>query len=102
MIINRNIKQQINPDTERHKDREREKKQKQINQNTDPHTSQGQNIIKNTVLHISKMQIRLQELCEGPGGRPGFHVPNKPTVSVDVKQRFNQDAKKRKKQHFLL
>ena len=27
-----------------------------------------------------------QELCESRGGRPGLPVPNKPTVSVDVKQ----------------
>ena len=29
---------------------------------------------------------RAQELCEGRGGRPGLPVPNKPTVSVDVRQ----------------
>ena len=29
---------------------------------------------------------RVQELCESRGGRPGLPVPNKPTVSVDVKQ----------------
>ena len=28
---------------------------------------------------------RAQELCESRGGRPGLPVPNKPTVSVDVK-----------------
>ena len=32
---------------------------------------------------------RVQELCESGGGRPGLPVPNKPTVSVDVKQHFN-------------
>ena len=31
-----------------------------------------------------------QELCENRGGRPGLPFPNKPTVSVDVKQHFNQ------------
>ena len=31
-----------------------------------------------------------RELCESPGGRPGLPVPNKPTVSVDVKQHLNQ------------
>ena len=30
--------------------------------------------------------VRAQELCESRGGRPGLPVPNKPTVSVDVKQ----------------
>ena len=29
---------------------------------------------------------RAQELCESRGGRPGLPVPNKPTVSVNVKQ----------------
>ena len=33
--------------------------------------------------------VRVQELCESRGGRPGRPVPNKPTVSVDVKQNFN-------------
>ena len=28
---------------------------------------------------------RAQEVCESQGGRPGLPVPNKPTVSVDVK-----------------
>ena len=36
--------------------------------------------------------LRAQELCESRGGRPGLPVPNKPTVSVDVK-------KKKKKNH---
>ena len=31
--------------------------------------------------------FRAQELCESRGGRPGLPVPNKPSVSVDVKQR---------------
>ena len=31
-----------------------------------------------------------QELCQSRGGRPGLPVPNKPTVSADVKQHFNQ------------
>ena len=30
--------------------------------------------------------FRALELCESRGGRPGLSVPNKPTVSVDVKQ----------------
>ena len=30
--------------------------------------------------------VRAQGLCESRGGRPGLRVPNKPTVSVDVKQ----------------
>ena len=34
------------------------------------------------------LSCRAQELCESRGGRPGLPVPNKPTVSVDVKQRF--------------
>ena len=34
--------------------------------------------------------IRALELCESRGGRPGLPVLNKPTVSVDVKQHFNQ------------
>ena len=39
-------------------------------------------------LHTLKI-IRGQELCESEGGHPGHPVPNKPTVSVDVKQHFN-------------
>ena len=31
---------------------------------------------------------RAQEVCESRSGRPGLPVPNKPTVSVDVKQHF--------------
>ena len=31
-------------------------------------------------------RARPQELCESRGGRPGLPVPNKTTVSVDVKQ----------------
>ena len=34
-------------------------------------------------------RVRAQELCESRGGRPWAPVPNKPTVSVDVKQHFN-------------
>ena len=34
---------------------------------------------------------RAQELCESRGGRPGLPVPNKPTVSVDVKQHWWSD-----------
>ena len=33
---------------------------------------------------------RGQVLCERRGGRPGLPVPNKLTVSVDVKQHFNR------------
>ena len=37
--------------------------------------------------------VRAQEVCESRGGRPGLPVPNKPTVSVDVKQHStNQQA----------
>ena len=36
--------------------------------------------------HSINHQVRGQELCESRGGRPGLPVPNKPTVSVDVKQ----------------
>ena len=32
---------------------------------------------------------RVQGLCESRGGLPGLPVPNKPTVSVDVKRHFN-------------
>ena len=42
-----------------------------------------------------KKRARAQELCESRGGRPGLPSPNKPTVSVDVKQHFN-NKKKRK------
>ena len=38
----------------------------------------------------TSLRNRAEELCESVGGRPGFPVPNKPTVSVDVKQLFNQ------------
>ena len=31
------------------------------------------------------LRYRAQELCESRGGCPGLPVPNKPTVSVDVK-----------------
>ena len=34
--------------------------------------------------------VRAQELCESRGGRPGLPVPNKPTVSVDVKQHWTK------------
>ena len=37
--------------------------------------------------------IRAQELCESRGGRPGLPVPNKPTVSVDVKQHLKKNVK---------
>ena len=30
--------------------------------------------------------VRVQELCESRGGRPGFSVPTSLMVSVDVKQ----------------
>ena len=30
--------------------------------------------------------VRVQELCESRGGRPGLPAPDKSTVSVDVKQ----------------
>ena len=33
----------------------------------------------------------LSRACESRGGRPGFPVPNKPSVSVDVKQHFNNN-----------
>ena len=36
---------------------------------------------------------RAQEQCESRGGRPSTGVSNKPTVSVDVKQHFNQATK---------
>ena len=36
---------------------------------------------------------RAQELCESQGGRPGLPVPNKPTVSVDVKQHSTNKCK---------
>ena len=38
-------------------------------------------------------EVRAQEFCESGGGRPGFPVPNKPTVSVDVKQHFNNNKR---------
>ena len=41
-------------------------------------------------LMAEEWRPRAQELCEGRGGRPGLPVPNKPTVSVAVKQQFNQ------------
>ena len=34
-------------------------------------------------------RLRAQELCESRGGRPGLSVPNKLTVSVDVKATLN-------------
>ena len=36
--------------------------------------------------------FRVKELCGSRGGRPGLPVPNKPSVSVDVKQHFNKNA----------
>ena len=42
-----------------------------------------------TSVFVVVFDDRARELCEGRGGRPGFPVPNKPTVSVDVKQHFN-------------
>jgi len=46
---------------------------------------------------VADISVRAQEVCESRGGRPGFPVPNKPTVSVDVKQHFNISVKERKK-----
>ena len=42
----------------------------------------------NNLTHLTQVKStdRAQELCESRGGRPGLPVPNKPTVSVDVKQ----------------
>ena len=37
-------------------------------------------------LTVFSSWTRAQELCESRGERPGLPVPNKPTVSVDVKQ----------------
>ena len=34
-------------------------------------------------IRIGEKGVRAQELCESRGGRPGFPVPSKPTVSVD-------------------
>ena len=45
------------------------------------------------IVSVDVKQLRAQQLCESRGGRPGFPVPNKPTVSVDVKQHFNNDLK---------
>ena len=43
------------------------------------------------VTETLKPKLRAQELCESRGGRPGLPSLNdKPTVSVDVKQHFNQ------------
>ena len=39
-----------------------------------------------SVLYIYR-SIRVQELCESQGGRPGLSVLTSLTVSVDVKQR---------------
>ena len=39
-----------------------------------------------------------QELCESRGGRPRLPVPDKPTVSVDVKQHFNQQQQQQQQQ----
>ena len=39
---------------------------------------------------LTSLDIRAQELCESRCGRPGFpSLISKPTVSVDVKQHFN-------------
>ena len=47
----------------------------------------------------SQRRIRIQELCESGGGRPGLPVPNKPTVSVDVKHHSTKlrDEREKKK-----
>ena len=47
----------------------------------------------------NKTKHRAQELCESRGGRPGLPdpVPNKHTVSVDVKQHFNNKLNETKK-----
>ena len=47
-------------------------------------------IFRGTFLSGNIYIFRAQELCESRGGRPGRPVPTKPTVSVDVKQHFNQ------------
>ena len=43
---------------------------------------------------LSPKRVRVQELCEGRGGRPGLPVPNKPTVFVDVKPHFNRTSRR--------
>ena len=50
----------------------------------------GAGTVSITSIRPARMMVRAQELCESRGGRPGLPVPNKPTVSVDVKQHFNQ------------
>ena len=41
-------------------------------------------------MYTCELAFRAQDLCESRGGRPGLPVPNKSTVSVDIKQHFNQ------------
>ena len=50
--------------------------------------SQGTTIL----VHSLPMKIA-QEPCESRGGRPGLYVPNKPLVSVDVKQHWTKPMK---------
>ena len=38
-----------------------------------------------------QLAFRAQELSESRGGRPGLPIPNKPMISVDVKQHFNNN-----------
>ena len=52
--------------------------------------SQTNALSGSTLLHQNAFRtpyfLRAQELCGSRGGRPGLPKPNKPTVSVDVKQ----------------
>ena len=45
---------------------------------------------------MASSYARAQEVCESRGGCPGLPVPNKPTVSVDAKQHFNNNSYVRK------
>ena len=38
------------------------------------------------ISHLASVDVRVQELCESRGGRPGLSVLMSLTVSVDVKQ----------------
>ena len=54
----------------------------------------GTEALKSKSLRFKK-KSRAQELCESRGGRPGLPFPNKPAVSVDIKQHFNQGSRRR-------
>ena len=51
----------------------------------------SEDIKRHFIIIITESIARVQELCENRGGRPGLSVLMSLTVSVDVKQHFNNN-----------